>query len=83
MLAYWVRTKGFHIYVSSDTRNAPIVWHITHRNKLTTGKSFWDRFWFGYDVFRNYHRYRALRADVSLKDYILASLAFIYALLDL
>ncbi len=94
MLAYWVRAKGFHTYTIIDERLAPIVWHIVNRYGLTTSKSLWDRFWFSYDVFKNYQRYKNLKADVSFKDYLLASLAFLrkdfpartlsflYALLD-
>ncbi len=77
MLAYWVRIKGFHTYAILNEELAPIVWHLVHTRRLTHTQSLWDRFWFSYDALKNYHRYKRLKADVSLRDYILGSLAFL------
>jgi len=77
LLAYWVRHKGFHTYAIRYRGVAPTIWHIVHSNKLTTCDRLWDRLWFSFDVFKNYWRYKNLRADVSFKDYLVATAALV------
>jgi len=76
-LAYWARRKGFNTYAIWNSENAPIVWHITHKSRLTFINNFYDKFWFSYDALMNYFRYRLAGADTSLLSYIIASAAFI------
>jgi GT2 family glycosyltransferase len=79
-LAYWARRKGYNTYAALEPLTAPIVWHISHIQRLTGLSSknpFFDKFWFGYDVLMNYFRYKSLGADVSFLRYIVAALAFI------
>jgi glycosyltransferase involved in cell wall biosynthesis len=76
-LAYWARRKGFNTYAIRSPENAPTVWHIVHKSRLTFLNNFYDRFWFSYDALMNYFRYRLAGADTSLLSYIVASAAFI------
>ncbi|MEM2742274.1 MAG: glycosyltransferase [Nitrososphaeria archaeon] len=72
VLAFWVRTKGFHTYKCINPAFAPIVWHLSHERHITKRNNFYDEFWFSYDVFSNYFRYKKLRADVALISWVLA-----------
>jgi len=76
-LAYWARRKGFNTYSIRNSGNAPMVWHIRHKSRLTFIGNLYDRFWFSYDALMNYFRYRLAGADTSLSSYIIASAAFI------
>jgi hypothetical protein len=79
-LAYWARRKGYNTYAVLEPLVAPIVWHISHIQRLTGLSSknpFFDKFWFSYDVLMNYFRYKSLGADVSFLRYVVAALAFI------
>lgn len=76
-LACWARRKGFNTYTVWNPENAPIVWHISHKVRLTSMNNFYDKFWFSYDVLMNYFRHLLAGAGTSLLSYIIASAAFI------
>jgi len=76
-LAYWARRKSYNTYTALEPLIAPIVWHISHIQRLTSLSSNFDQFWFSYDALMNYFRYYSLGADVSFLKYLVAALAFI------
>jgi len=77
LLAYFIRVRGYHTYKLINPSIAPIVWHITHKHHVTLRSSFWDDFWFSYDVLKNYFRYKKLGADVSIIHWVAASVALL------
>lgn len=77
LLAYYTRLKGFNTYKLMNPINAPIVWHIAHKDSLTRKTGFWDEFWLSYDVFENYFRYKKLGADVSFLSWVKACIVLL------
>jgi len=71
ILAYYTRKKGFDVYEVRGPQ-APIVWHLVHKQSLTRSRGFWHEFWLYYDEYAMFWRLKKLRAEVSLLAYLVS-----------